>query len=88
MAFYPMPASRKEGMLLPYSSNGKESACNAGDQGSIPGSGRYPGEVNGYPFHYSCPENPTDRGSWQATVHGVTELDTTEQLCIYIYIYI
>lgn len=61
---------------------------NAGDMGLIPGSERYPGEVNGYPFHYSCPENPTDRGSWQATVYGATESDTTEQLCTYIYIYI
>ena len=49
-------------------SDGKESACNAGDLGSIPGSGRSPGEGNGNPLHYSCLENPMDRGAWQATV--------------------
>ena len=53
--------------------DGKESACNAGDRGLIPGSGRYPGEVNGYPLQYSCLENSMDRGSLWATVHGVTK---------------
>ena len=52
-------------------SNGKESACNAGDPGSIPGSGRSPGEENGNPLQYSCLGNPMDRGTWWATVHGV-----------------
>ena len=52
------------------SSVGKESACNAEDLGSIPGSGRCPGEGNGHPFQYSWLENPMDRGSWKATVHG------------------
>ena len=47
------------------------SACNAGDLGSIPGSGRSPGEGNGNPLQYSCLENPMDTGAWQATVHGV-----------------
>jgi len=55
----------------PHSSVGKESACNVGDLGSIPGSGRSPGEGNGNPLQYSCLENPIDRGAWQATVHGV-----------------
>ena len=41
------------------------------DTGSIPGSGRSSGEGNGNPLRYSCLENPTDRGAWQATVHGV-----------------
>ena len=51
----------------------RESACNAGDPGSIPGSGGSPGEGNGYPLQYSCLENSMDRGTWQATVHGVTK---------------
>ena len=48
----------------------KESTCNAGDRGSIPGLGRSPGEGKGYSLRYSCLENPTDRGAWQASVHG------------------
>ena len=48
-----------------------EPACNAGDQSSIPESGRYPREGNGYPFPYSCLENSMDRGAWKATIHGV-----------------
>ena len=52
-------------------SDGKESACNAGDPGSIPGSGRAPGEGNGYLLQCSCFENSMDRGAWWATVHGV-----------------
>ena len=50
------------------------------DQGSIPGLGRSPGEGLGNPLQYSCLENPTDRGAWQATVHGVAKSETTEQL--------
>ena len=49
------------------------SACNVGDPGLIPGSGRSPGEGNGNPLQYSCLENPIDRGAWWATVHGVTK---------------
>ena len=56
---------------LPYSSDGKESACNAEDPGSIPGSGRSLGEGNSNPVQYSCLENSMDRGAWWATVHGV-----------------
>ena len=56
---------------FPGGSDGKESACNAGDLGLIPGSGRSPGEGNGYPLlQYSYLKNPMDRGGWQATVHG------------------
>ena len=51
-------------------SDGKESACNEGDPGSIPKSGRYPGGGHGNPLQYSCLENPMDRGAWRATVHG------------------
>ena len=53
--------------------DGKESACNAGDPGSIPGLGRSPGEGNGKPLQYSCLENPMGGGTWQATVHGVAK---------------
>ena len=56
---------------LIHSSVGKESACSAGGLGSIPGSGRSPGEGNGNPLQYSCLENPMDRGAWWATVHGI-----------------
>ena len=59
-------------------SDSKESACNAGDPGSIPGLGRFPGEGNGYPLQYSCLENSMDRGAWWAKVHEVSELDVTE----------
>ena len=51
-------------MGFPHSSGGKESACNAGDLGSISGSGRSPGEGNGNPLQYPCLENPMDGGAW------------------------
>ena len=57
-------------------SDGKASVYNAGDPGSIPGSGRSPGEGNGNPLQYYCLENPMDRGAWQATVHGVAKSRT------------
>ena len=60
--------------VFPHSSVGKESACSAGDLGSIPGLGRYPGEGNGNPLQYSCLENPMDRGTWQTTVYGVARV--------------
>ena len=64
-------ANRKKN--FPGGSDGKESACNVEDQGSIPGSGRSPGEGNGNPLQYSCLKNSIDGGAWWATVHGVTK---------------
>ena len=70
---------------FPSGSDGKESACNAGDLGLIPGPGRSHGGRNGNPLQYSCLENPMDRGAWWATVNGVPkEKDMTEQLTFYI----
>ena len=63
-------------MGFPGDSDGKESACNTGDLGLIPGSGRSPGEGNGNPLQYSCLVSSMDRGAWWATVDGITELDT------------
>ena len=57
--------------------NPPASAGDTGDVGSIPGLRRSPGEGKGNPLQYSCLENPMDRRAWQATVHGVAELDTT-----------
>ena len=57
-------------------SDGKASAYHSGDLGSIPGSGKSPREGNGNPLQYSCLENPTDRGAWWATVHGVEKSQT------------
>ena len=57
-----------------YSSVGQESACNAGDLGSIPGSGRSSGEGNGNPLQYSHLQKPMDRGAWKATVHGTARV--------------
>ena len=61
---------------LPGGSEVKASARNAGDLGSIPGSGRSPGEGNGNPLQYSCLENPMDGGAWWAAVHGVAKCRT------------
>ena len=58
---------------FPHGSEGKESVCNAGDLGLIPGSRRSPGEGNDYPLQYSCLKNSMDRGAWGATVHGVAK---------------
>ena len=61
---------------FPSGSDSEESACRAGDMGSIPGLGRSPGEGNGIPLQYSCLGNPMDRGAWWAAVHGVTNSQT------------
>ena len=65
-------------VFLGFSSgpDGKESSCNARDPGSIPESGRSPGEGNGYPLQYSCSEYPMDRVPWWATVHRITKSRT------------
>ena len=60
-------------MGFPGGSDRKESVCNAGDLGLMPGLGRSPGEGKGNPLQYSCLENPMHRGAWWATVHGVAK---------------
>ena len=78
----PIPVGRGKEVLFakvwgfPGGSDGKESACHAGNPGSIPGWGRSPREGNGYPLHHSCLENSMDRGVWQAIVHGVAKSRT------------
>jgi len=74
---------KKEGIYVhmgfPDVSVGKEFACSEGDvggTGSIPGFGRAPREGNGNPLQYFCLGNPTDRGAWQATVHGASKSQT------------
>ena len=75
-ALFKVHSQKQEG--FPGGSDGKESTCNAGDMGSLPGSGRYPGEGNDNPLQYSGLENSMDRGAWWAAVHVVTkELDRT-----------
>ena len=64
--------------MLPLVKNLPVSAGDTKDLGSIPGSGRFPGGENSNPLQYSCLENSMGRGIWQATVHRVAELDTTE----------
>ena len=60
----------------PHGLDGKESACNVGDLGSVLGLGRSPGEGNGSPLQYSCLENSMDRRAWQTTVHGLAKSRT------------
>ena len=60
-------------MGFPCGSDSKESACNVGDPGLIPGSKRFPGGGHDNPLQYSCLENPMDRGAWRPTVHGVAK---------------
>ena len=62
--------------MTSLSSNGKESACHAGNQSLIPGLGSHSGEGNGNPRQYSCLENSMDREAWWATVRGVTKSRT------------
>ena len=80
-------SSSRTHTFLTGASNIKESACNAGDLSSVPGLGRHPGEEDGNPLWYSCPENSMNRGAWQVTIHGVAELDMTKRHTQYVYIY-
>ena len=61
---------------FPGGSDGNASAYNVEDLGSVPGSGKSPGEGNGNPFQYSCLKNPMDGGAWWATVHGIKKSQT------------
>ena len=70
---------------FPSGSDSKESACNAGAPGLVPGVGRSPGEGNGYPFGYSCLENSMDRGGWRDWVQGITKLDMIEWLTLSLF---
>ena len=63
---------------LPGGPDSKKSASSAREMGLIPGSGRSPGERNGYPLQCSCLEDSMDRRTWQTTVHRITELDMTD----------
>ena len=70
---------------FPGVSDSEESACFAGNPGSVPGPGRSPGEGNSNPLQYSCLENSMDRGAWRATVRGVKESDTTKKLTLSLF---
>ena len=65
--------STKNGRAFLVAQSVKDPPASAGDTGSIPGSGRSLGGGHGHPLHYSCLENPVDRGAWRATVHGITK---------------
>ena len=73
MAFFPR---KTVSTGFPGVSDHKESVCNTGDLGLIPGSGKSPGEGNGYSLQYSCLENTMDRGGWLTTVHGIAKSRT------------
>ena len=81
--YCPLLVNAQQGLCSGYltgyhhaETDGKESACNAGDLGSVPGLGRSPGEGNDNPLQYSCLEKPMDRGAWRATVHGIAKSRT------------
>ena len=73
MSIFLVAVSQGYSLGFPGGSDGKESACNAGDLGLIPGLGRSPGQGNGNSRQYSCLENSMDRGAWWATIHGVAK---------------
>ena len=67
---------RLDSKIFPGGSEGKASACNVGDPGSVPGLGRSPEEGNGSSLHYSCLENPMNGGAWWSTVHRAVKSQT------------
>ena len=73
LCLFPLYSSTSQSQDHPGGSDGKESACNAGDPGSIPGLGRSTGEGNGNTLQYSCSENAKDRGDWWATIHEIAK---------------
>ena len=79
---FPNVFQKKIMLGFPGGSDSKESACNAGDLVTVPGSRRSPGEGNGYLLHYSCLENFMDRGAWRAGLWDHKELDIIEQLTL------
>ena len=81
---HPLRAIYLRAKVVPSGSAGKESACYVGDPSSIPGLGRSSGEGNGYPLQFSCLESSMNRGAWRAIVHGVTKMDTTKRLSLYL----
>ena len=70
-----MKTTPRRAVGFPGGSDGKESACSAGDLSSIPGSGRAPGEENEYSLQCSCLGNPMDAGAWWATIHSVVRVE-------------
>ena len=76
--FFPYsPSLKRASQVALLVKNPPAKAGDIKDEGSIPGSGRFPGEGNGDPLQYSCLENPRDRGTWRAAVHGVAKSWTT-----------
>ena len=88
MESYTRKSINKNVGIVLSGSDGKESACNAGDLGSIPELGRSLGEGNDNLLQYSCLENSMCKRTWQATVHGVTKSDMTKRQTLTIYVYI
>ena len=73
---FKIPIILRAAQMVKNGKDGKECSCNAGNQGSIPGLRRSPGEGNGNLLQYSCLEKPMDRGTWWATVHRVAKSQT------------
>ena len=76
MVIYPVLRRSRSPLDFPGGSDGKESACNVGDLGSTPELGRSPGERKDYSLQYSCLEKYMNKGTWLATIHGITKSQT------------